>query len=68
MRVLIIFYIKVLGFAVDYSTHLCHMYEIALHKEARGKRVDEALTRMGHTVLAGAVTTFASGAVMFLCK
>jgi predicted RND superfamily exporter protein len=29
--------------------------------------VDEALTRMGPTVLAGAVTTFGSGAVMFIC-
>ena len=53
---------------MDYAVHLVHMYEISPNKDDRGKRVDEALTRMGHTVLAGAITTFGSGAVMFLCK
>lgn len=58
----------VIGFAIDYSVHLAHIYEIAEDKSDRGKRVDEALTRMGHTVVAGAVTTFASGAMMFICQ
>jgi hypothetical protein len=58
----------VVGFSVDYTVHLVHIYELATDRSDRGARVDEALTRMGHTVLAGSVTTFGSGAVMFICR
>merc|ERR1711871_1740780 len=63
----------VVGFAVDYIVHLCHIYAEAKSPpgepdKTRGERVEEALTVMGVTVLAGAVTTLGAGSFMFLCK
>ena len=61
--------VMVIGFSVDYTVHLAHMYgESGTRLSTRGFRVKEALRRMGEPVIAGAVTTFASGAMMFLCQ
>lgn len=45
-----------------------HIYAVGTERGNRGARVDEAVTRMGHVILAGAATTFGSGAVMFICQ
>lgn len=61
----------VVGFAVDYTIHLGHMYDHAgAHGgvEGRTERARYALTTMGSTVLAGAVTTCGSGVFMFACQ
>lgn len=57
----------VIGFSVDYVVHLGHSYRESQHHSREGK-VSDALTRMGITVIAGAVTTFGSGLFMFACQ
>jgi len=55
----------VIGFSVDYTVHLGHMY-----KEGSGSRDDKtrhALTYMGTTVIGGGLTTMCAGLVLFLC-
>merc|ERR1711968_263184 len=63
----------VVGFAVDYIVHLCHIYAEAKNAPGmphmtRGERVEEAVTVMGVTVLAGAVTTLGAGMFMYFCQ
>jgi hypothetical protein len=60
----------VVGFSVDYTIHLGHMYD---HANAHGyqKRVERTrytILKMGSTVLAGAITTCGSGVFMFACQ
>ena len=57
----------VIGFSVDYVVHLGHSYRESAHFSREGK-VSDALTRMGITVVAGAMTTFGSGLFMFGCQ
>eukprot|EP00961_Rhodomonas_salina_P183703 2479690-Rhodomonas_salina.1 len=55
----------VIGFSVDYTVHLGHMY-----KEGEGSReakTRHALTYMGTTVIGGGLTTLSAGLVLFLC-
>merc|ERR1711865_887910 len=61
----------VIGFSVDYVVHMGHMYIEAAEKSGAMKREDRffyAASKMGSTVMAGAVTTAGSGAFMFLCQ
>ena len=64
--------IIVVGLAVDYVVHQAHMYEDAAHCEhhyqSREERFTHSATKMGSTVIAGAVTTAGSGCFMFLCQ
>ena len=63
--------IVVIGFSVDYVVHMGHMYVEAgemtgeITREGRFRYASE---KMGATVLAGAITTAGSGAIMFLCQ
>lgn len=56
--------IMVVGFSVDYCLHLAHMYTEAPYDTARA-RVQYTLSKMGATVLGGAITTFGSGFFLF---
>merc|ERR1711907_257385 len=62
----------VVGLAVDYFVHQAHMYEDAAHCEhhyqSREERFTHSATKMGSTVIAGAVTTAGSGCFTFLCQ
>jgi hypothetical protein len=63
--------IIVIGFSVDYVVHMGHMYIEAAEKSGamtREKRFYYAASKMGSTVMAGAVTTAGSGAFMFMCQ
>uniref|UniRef100_A0A7S2GLB7 SSD domain-containing protein n=1 Tax=Octactis speculum TaxID=3111310 RepID=A0A7S2GLB7_9STRA len=62
--------IIIIGFSVDYTVHLGHMY---IHAEQEGyhdkeERFDYAARTMVSTVIAGAITTAVSGAFMFSCQ
>jgi len=58
----------VIGFSVDYTVHLGHMYkEAPEHMQTREERVKFALTYMGGTVLGGGFTTLGAGLILFLC-
>merc|ERR1712146_599672 len=54
------------------GVHQAHMYEDAAHCEhhyqSREERFTHSATKMGSTVIAGAVTTAGSGCFMFLCQ
>jgi len=56
--------IMVVGFSVDYCLHLAHMYTEAPVHNARAK-VQFTLSKMGGTVLGGAITTFGAGFFLF---
>jgi predicted RND superfamily exporter protein len=61
----------VVGFSVDYTIHLGHMYDHGGRHEGYARNVERAryaILKMGNTVLAGAVTTAGSGAFMFACQ
>mmetsp|Transcript_12945 Transcript_12945/g.30536 ORF Transcript_12945/g.30536 Transcript_12945/m.30536 type:complete len:695 (+) Transcript_12945:1702-3786(+) len=61
----------VVGFSVDYTIHMGHMYDHAgkhLGFEARHERARYAILKMSSTVLAGAITTAGSGSFMFACQ
>jgi len=63
--------IIVIGFSVDYVVHMGHMYIEAAEKSGamtRERRFYYAASKMGSTVMAGAITTAGSGAFMFLCQ
>jgi hypothetical protein len=59
--------VVVIGYSVDYVVHLAHVYSEAGEKgmESREERAKFAVANMGSTVFAGAITTAASGAVLF---
>jgi len=59
----------VIGYSVDYTLHLSHMYcEAGQHgHQTRAARTEFAVRNMGSTVFAGAATTFAAGGIMFIC-
>ncbi len=56
----------VVGFSVDYTVHLAHMYEEGPLPD-RDSRFRHAAVKMGVTVIGGAFTTFGAGAFMFAC-
>lgn len=61
----------VVGFSVDYTIHLGHMYDHGGRHEGCVTCVERAryaMLKMGNTVLAGAVTTCGSGVFMFACQ
>eukprot|EP00930_Biecheleria_cincta_P098828 TRINITY_DN90479_c0_g1_i1.p1 TRINITY_DN90479_c0_g1~~TRINITY_DN90479_c0_g1_i1.p1 ORF type:complete len:963 (+),score=141.32 TRINITY_DN90479_c0_g1_i1:58-2946(+) len=59
----------VIGYSVDYTVHLCHMYcDADAHGHtSRAGRAEFAICNMGSTVFAGAATTMGAGAIMFAC-
>jgi hypothetical protein len=63
--------VMVIGFAVDYTIHLGHMYNAASHEQGvmdRDGRVAYSLRLMGATVVGGAATTAGAGAFMLACQ
>jgi len=56
-----------IGFSVDYTVHLGHMYLDAPFPD-RAQRVTHALGHMAVTVLAGAGTTFGAGVFLWGCQ
>ena len=60
----------VIGFSIDYTLHIGHMYEEASEKGLKKKeeRIGYSLERMGTTVLAGAITTAGSALFMLMCQ
>lgn len=54
----------VIGFSVDFVVHLGHAYRESA-QPSRSEKTSDALTQMGITVLAGAITTGGSGLFMF---
>merc|ERR1719231_1827545 len=57
----------VVGFSVDYTIHLGHMYNHGAHEglNTREERFKYAIKKMGGTVMGGAITTAGSGVFMF---
>jgi predicted RND superfamily exporter protein len=62
--------IIVIGFSVDYVVHLGHMLEEADQKgfTSRIERFEYAASKMGSTIVAGAITTGGSAMFMFVCQ
>merc|ERR1712167_373812 len=60
----------VIGFSVDYTIHLGHMYNhaAALGIDTREARFTYAIEKMGGTVVGGAITTAGSGIFMYACS
>ena len=61
----------VVGFSVDYTIHLGHMFVAAGREHDLGNRLDRfsfAIRKMGGTVVVGAVTTLGAGLFMLPCK
>jgi hypothetical protein len=56
----------VIGFSVDYTVHLGHMYKEATAVTREG-RTTYAMTYMGGTVFGGAMTTLMAGLTLFGC-
>ncbi|KAJ1496019.1 hypothetical protein T484DRAFT_1875221 [Baffinella frigidus] len=56
----------VIGFSVDYTVHLGHMYRDSPAK-TREEKTRYALTYMGGTVVGGSLTTLLAGGVLYLC-
>merc|ERR1719198_1196825 len=57
----------VVGFSVDYTIHLGHIYNHGAHEglNTREERFKYAIKKMGGTVMGGAITTAGSGLFMF---
>ena len=61
----------VVGFSVDYTIHLGHMFVAASREHDLSNRVDRfsfAIRKMGGTVVGGAVTTLGAGLFMLPCQ
>lgn len=56
----------VIGFAVDFTVHLAHMYVASAAQDRMG-RVADAARKMGVTVVMGAVTTLGAGCFLLAC-
>merc|ERR1711871_703396 len=62
--------IIIIGFSVDYTVHIGHMYQHAgdVGIEDRQGRFEFAARKMFLTVLGGAITTAGAGVFMFACQ
>ena len=61
----------VVGFSVDYTIHLGHMFTVAGREKELQQSVDRfsfAIRKMGGTVLGGAVSTLGAGLFMLPCQ
>eukprot|EP01050_Picozoa_sp_SAG11_P004861 SAG11_NODE_322_length_10757_cov_2.841809_2_plen_495_part_00 len=60
----------VIGFSVDFTVHLAHMYSEAGHRlglQLRSERMGSSAKTMGVTVTMGACTTLGSGMMLWMC-
>ena len=62
--------IIIIGFSVDYTVHIGHMYQHAgeVGIQDRRSRFEFAARKMFLTVLGGAITTVGAGVFMFACQ
>ena len=51
----------VIGFAVDFTVHLAHMY-VDSEAPTRGQKMAHSAAKMGLTVVMGGITTMGAGA------
>lgn len=54
----------IIGLSVDYIVHLAADYQHSAETE-RGKKIKQAYTEMGISIMSGTITTFGSGAALF---
>jgi len=57
----------VIGFSVDYTVHLGHIYKDATMFETKELKTQHALTVMGTTVIGGGLTTLSAGLILYCC-
>lgn len=59
----------VIGFSVDYTVHLGHIYREAseMVQDTREHKTQHALTVMGTTVIGGGLTTLSAGLILYMC-
>jgi len=59
----------VIGFSVDYTVHLGHIYREAgeFVQDTREHKTQHALTVMGTTVIGGGLTTLSAGLILYMC-
>ena len=62
--------VVVIGFSVDYTIHLGHMFDVARSQglTTRREKFDYSIKKMGETVLAGAITTAGSTVFLLACQ
>jgi hypothetical protein len=62
--------IIIIGFSVDYTVHLGHMYNHASHEgiQDRKSKVEYASRKITGTIIGGAITTAGAGSIMFACQ
>ena len=62
--------VVVIGFSVDYTIHLGHMFDVARSQglTTRREKFDYSIRKMGETVLAGAITTAGSTVFLLACQ
>ena len=62
--------VVVIGFSVDYTIHLGHMFDVARSQglTTRQEKFDYSIRKMGETVLAGAITTAGSTVFLLACQ
>ncbi len=56
------------GLSVDYVFHTAESYVATSKHQSRMRRTSEALTRIGTSIIGGALTTIAATAVLMLCR
>jgi predicted RND superfamily exporter protein len=59
----------VIGFSVDYTVHLGHIYKDAARyvPDTKEHKTQHALSVMGSTVIGGGMTTLMAGLVLYMC-
>lgn len=63
--------IIIIGFSVDYTVHLGHMFTEAQSEAgltSRKEKFEFAARKIGSTVIGGAITTLGAGVVLFACQ
>lgn len=59
----------VIGFSVDYTVHLGHIYKEAVMyvQDTKEQKTQHALVVMGTTVIGGGLTTLSAGLILYCC-
>mmetsp|Transcript_37986 Transcript_37986/g.43050 ORF Transcript_37986/g.43050 Transcript_37986/m.43050 type:complete len:135 (-) Transcript_37986:166-570(-) len=57
--------VMLIGFSVDYTVHVCHAYVESI-QESRLEKTRDPLKKMGVSIFGDAITTFGTGAVLFM--
>mmetsp|Transcript_2984 Transcript_2984/g.2749 ORF Transcript_2984/g.2749 Transcript_2984/m.2749 type:complete len:87 (-) Transcript_2984:247-507(-) len=57
--------VMLIGFSVDYAVHLANHYVESVFED-RYRRMQDALSGIGISIISGAITTIGSGVFLFL--